>query len=366
MDFGPIGDRVEKLRRLMDGIDCPVLVLPVIEGSNWESLFYLSGFRGTSGAAVITPSETILVTDGRYIAQARCQSPFDLVEQEGGRLIETIGEVLKPLAPCRIGLEWERISHALFCSFEDLGFPSVDVSSFLPSLRRHKDKGEISLIREAADKASQAFLRALDGSGEGMTEREFAALLEFEIRRCGAEGGWGTHEFIVASGLRSALPHGRPTERAFRRGDWVTVDFGARYGGYLSDITRNFTVGPAHDWLLEIHGLVGRAHDLAASLLRPGLSCREVDGAARSVIEEGGYGRAFSHGLGHGLGLEVHEMPRLSPRSDDFLEVGDIVTVEPGVYIEGRGGIRVENDYVITEKGALCLSGSLESRLFEI
>ncbi len=366
MNFGPIGRRVEALRRLMTERGCFSFVLPVIEGANWESLYYLSGFRGTSGAAVVTSTETFLVTDGRYLAQARRQSPFEVLEQRGGRLPEALAALLRRLSPRNVGLEWDRVTHGTYLSFESLGYPLVDVSSLLPRLRRRKDETEIPLIRGAAERAALAFRRTLAKAGEGMTEREFAALLEFEIRSAGAEGGWGTSDFIVASGSRSALPHGRPTDRVFLRGDWVTVDFGARYGGYLSDITRNFTVGPADPWLLEIHGLVTCAHDRAAALLVPGVPCRDVDRAARSVIEEGGYGEAFPHGLGHGLGLEVHEAPRLSPRFDDILEVGDVVTVEPGIYVEGRGGVRLEDDYVITETGAICLTEKLEARLFEV
>ena len=364
-DF-PLADRVTRLRQLMAERSVEAFVLPVQEGANWESLYYLSGFRGSSGAAVITPGETFLVTDGRYRTQARGQSPFSLVEQEGSSLVLAVIGLLERLDTKRVGLEWERVTHDLFLAFDERGYAIEDVSSFLPRLRRRKDDEESSLIREAALKAGQAFLRTLEKTSEGMTEREFAALLEYEIRLCGAEGGWGTNEFIVASGQRSALPHGRATDRAFRRGDWFTVDFGARYGGYLSDITRNVSCGTPDGWLLEIHDLVRRAHDVAAELLAPGLPCREIDRAARSVIEAGGYGEHFSHGLGHGLGLEVHEAPRLSPRCDDCLCVGDVVTVEPGIYVEGRGGVRLENDYVITDGGSLCLTDRLESRLFEI
>lgn len=366
MNFDPIWRRVEALRHLMEALDCSAFVLPVVEGANWESLYYLSGFRGTSGAAVITPSEALLVTDGRYLAQARSQSPFDKVEQRGGQLLEAVGELLKKLNPSRVGLEWDRITHSAYGHFEALGRPLVDASSLLPRLRRRKDETELSLIRGAAERASTAFIQTLARTTEGMTEREFAALLEYEMRLAGAEGGWGTSDFIVASGSRSALPHGRPTDRAFLRGDWVTVDFGARYEGYLSDITRNFAVGFVDPWLLEIHDLVTYAHDEAASRLAPGLPCREIDEVARSIIAEGGYGEAFSHGLGHGLGLEVHEAPRLSPRSEDILEVGDVVTVEPGIYVEGRGGVRLEDDYVITEGGAVCLTEGLEARLFSV
>ena len=239
----------------------------------------------------------------------------------------------------------------------------MDASDVLPLLRRKKDAGEIALIRKAADCARDAYRKVLSRVREGMTELEFSAALEYEIRCCGAEGGWGDHGFIVASGPRSALPHGMATDKPLAKGDWVTVDYGARVEGYVSDITRNFAIGEPPSRVREIEDVLLRAHEAAAGAIRAGVSGREVDLVARKVIQDAGYGECFIHGLGHAIGLEVHESPRLSPISADILQEGDVVTVEPGIYIEGFGGMRIEDDYLVTASGAELLAEDFDRRL---
>ena len=189
-----------------------------------------------------------------------------------------------------------------------------------------------------------------------MTEIEFDIKLNEQIKLLGGEKGWAHDDFIVASGQRSAMCHAPATGKKFMDGDIVTVDYGAMFQGYMSDITRNFALNNLSDKAREINNILLDAHNQAVKALRPGVSGFDVDLTARKVIESAGYGQYFLHGLGHGLGLEVHESPRLSPTSKDILRAGDVVTIEPGIYIEGFGGLRIEDDYLITEDGCECLT----------
>ncbi|GAB1428117.1 Xaa-Pro peptidase family protein [Aminivibrio sp.] len=357
MDFSHIDARLARLREGMEREKIDVFFILVTERYNSESLAWLSGFRGSSGAAVVSRSEAWLVTDGRYLLQAKKESPFELVNQGSASLPEKTGEILRSRSWSAGGYEGDRLSVNLFSAVRPALPEWRDCSPLLPSLRRKKDPLEAEYIRRAGIIASDAYHEVLQSVREGMTEKEFNALLEYTLRRMGAEGGWKGSGFIVASGERSALPHGFPTERPFRRGDMVTVDFGATVEGYMSDLTRNFSLGPLSARGAEIEALLLEAHHQAARALRPGATGVEVDAVARKIITDGGWGKQFSHGLGHGLGLEVHEAPRLSPLSTDVLAEGDVVTVEPGIYLEGWGGMRIEDDYLITADGSVCLSG---------
>ena len=357
MNSSHISDRVSRLRLRMAEEGMDVIVLMVSERYNCESLAYISGFRGSSGAAVISAKEAFLVTDGRYALQARAQSPFQVILHDGSRLAARVEELLRNGNWAVAGFEAERLSVGLFRALEGCGAAWRDCSGFLPSLRRKKDGLEVSHIRRAGEIAWGAYEEVLGEVREGMSEMDLNALLEYSLRKRGAEGGWTGGGFIVASGERSALPHGMPTDRRFRRGDLVTVDFGATVEGYMSDLTRNFSLGPLSGRTLEMESVLLCAHRKAADLLRPGVECRAVDAAARCVIVDAGWGPNFPHGLGHGLGLEVHEAPRLSRTSEDVLMEGDVVTIEPGIYLEGWGGLRIEDDYLVTAEGGICLSG---------
>lgn len=352
-----IPGRVARLRERLRREGADVFVLVVTERYNSESMAYMSGFRGSSGALVVSEDRNYLLTDGRYALQARAESPFDIVIIDGGSLQDKTADILRQGRWKTAGFEAERLTVSLFSALEPAVPSWKDCSGLLPALRRRKDEGEAALIRKAADLAWHAYLEALETVREGMTEKEFNALLEYTLRKNGAEGGWKNNGFIVASGERSALPHGAPTGRAFRKGDIVTVDFGATVEGYMSDLTRNFSLGPLSPQGRDIQDTLLEAHLRAAEAIRPGAEGRAVDAVARDVITRRGWGKHFPHGLGHGLGLEVHEAPRLSPHSRDVLEEGDVVTVEPGIYIEGWGGMRIEDDYLVTAGGAVCLSG---------
>ncbi|MCF7935246.1 MAG: Xaa-Pro peptidase family protein [Synergistales bacterium] len=364
---GPIEERIAAARKALVTRGLDALFLLVREGANWESVYYLSGFRGSSSALVVTGEEALLITDGRYLAQAKEQSPCTVVDQGNRRLLAVVqGELLRRKSLQRIGYEAERLTCADFAQLPGEGVEWVDASDVVLELRRRKDPMELELLREAGRIAGEALAATLEDARPGMTERHFAALLEYNIVLAGAEGGWGGPSFIVASGPRGALPHGAPTERSLREGECVTVDFGARYKGYVSDITRNFCLGRIDPWAEEIHGLLREAQQRGMDAIAAGRKGSDVDQAARTFLDEAGYGPCFPHGLGHGLGLELHEGPRLSRAALGALRCNDVVTVEPGIYVEGRGGLRLEDDCVVTDQGCAVLSSSIPRELFVV
>ncbi|MBR1487166.1 MAG: aminopeptidase P family protein [Synergistaceae bacterium] len=335
-----------------------VFVLIVNERANSESCHYISGFRGSSAALIIDFNQEILITDGRYLTQSKEQSPFKIIIQSELSLHEYIARAVKNSDFKRVGYEAEKISHSEFLKFfapvNNLEW--IDASDLILKLRRTKDDYEISMIKKAAKIGREALGNVLKKTRAGMSEIEFDISLMQEIKLLGAEKGWAHDDFIVASGTRSAMCHAPATLKKFADGENVTVDYGAMVNGYMSDITRNFALGRADKKALEINEILLKAHNEAAKVLKPGISGREVDAVARKIISDSGYGENFLHGLGHGLGLEVHEAPRLSRTSNDILQVGDVVTIEPGIYIEGWGGLRIEDDYLITADGAECLT----------
>lgn len=364
---GHFEGRLVSLRRLMKSRGADAAVALVREGYNWETCFHLSGFRGSSCALVIFADAALLVTDGRYLEQASGQTDLTVVDQGRGSIMEALKKELSARPEISsLGFQARRVACDFYDGLKGLGRELIDLTSEFSSIRRKKDPEEARTIEEAAQIASAAFKDTLSSFLSGMTERVFAARMEYEMRLKGAEGGWGGQDFIVASGQRSALPHGRPEDKIIERAENVLVDFGARHKGYVSDITRSFSWGEPPQWVLDAHELLSEAQSEAASLLEPGRPTSEIDAAARKVIERAGFGDLFIHGLGHGIGLELHEPPNLSPRSDEVIAVGDVVTVEPGIYFPRKGGVRLEDDYYISPEKTLCLTTSLERKIFRI
>lgn len=352
-----INSRLEKLRANMADKDLDAFVLLVVERTNSENCHYISGFRGSSAALIITMSDATLITDGRYQTQAKSQSPFKIIIQSEISLPEYIVKSIDEGGFKRVGFEAGKISQAMYTKyFAPVKVEWHDASDMIMKLRRTKDFHETDLIRHAAKIGREAYAKTLELVEPGMSEVEFDVKLMEHIKLLGAEKGWSHDDFIVASGTRGSMCHAPATLKKFDTGEVVTVDYGAMTDGYMSDITRNFAVGYADDRAHEINSILLKAHRDAAKSLRPGISGREVDAIARKVIDDAGYGKYFLHGLGHGLGLEVHEAPRLSQTSNDILQAGDVVTIEPGIYIEGWGGLRIEDDYLITQDGHECLT----------
>jgi Xaa-Pro aminopeptidase len=319
---------------------------------------YLTGFTGSSGLLAIRAHDVILVTDFRYAAQApREAGTVARVEIDQlsiwDRLKRVLGE--RPLGrlafEAHVATVQERerldalVPHATWEATSDL----------VEKLRVVKDAGEVQAIRRAATLAQDALAETLPAVRAGASEFEIAALLESALRRRGSE--WHPFPTIVASGPRSALPHARTSERVVNPGDWLLLDFGAQVDGYCADLTRTVVVGARADARQrEIHGVVQQAQRRAIEQVRAGMPGRDADALARDVIAKAGFGDAFGHSLGHGLGLEVHEAPRLSPTAEQALPAGAVVTVEPGIYLHGWGGVRLEDDVHLDASGPELLS----------
>lgn len=310
---------------------------------------YLSGFTGTSGALLITTDESMLLTDFRYIDQANEQAPlFNIIKQERS-IYDDLVQLIKDHHLQNIGFEGHLVSYDSFLKLNRGRHDLISIGDEIEKIRQNKDDEEIRLIQKAADIVDEAYDYILTVVKSGMTEKEVKAYLESKMLHLGAEDT--SFDTIVASGARGALPHGVASDKVIEKGDMVTLDFGAYYKGYASDITRTFAVGQPSDKMIEIYNIVLNAQQTALDTIKPGMSGKEIDQVARQIIEEAGYGRYFGHSLGHGIGLDVHEQPMLSPRSQQSLELNQCVTLEPGIYVEGVGGVRIEDDVLITKNG---------------
>lgn len=314
---------------------------------------YLTGFTGSEGTVVIAGDNLHLLVDFRYVEQARQQSPDARIQMyRRDELWSRVADVLQAAGARKLGFEAEHVTYSRWRKLAESvpeGVEVVPVTGAVERARLVKDEGELAIIRRAMAITDQALQAVLPQVRPGVQEREVAVQLEFEMRRLGAEGT--AFDFIVASGPRSAMPHGVASDRVIERGDFVTFDIGARYQGYCADMTRTVVVGEADERQWAIYDLVLRAQEAALAAVRAGARAADVDAAARSVIADAGYGDAFGHGLGHGVGLDIHEAPALNPRSDDVLVEGMVVTIEPGVYLEGWGGVRIEDSVVVTASG---------------
>jgi Xaa-Pro aminopeptidase len=320
-----------------------------------KNIRYLTGFSGSDGALLVGAGKPQLLVDGRYTTQASRQAP--------GARVRLYREKASGIADALSASGFERVGFEPACVTVDLRgalrrkakkirwkpFPSE-----LGAIRAVKDVEEIKSICKAIRIATAALRSTLEWIRPGVCERDIAIELEYTMRRMGADAP--SFDTIIASGPNSALPHARPGTRKIRPADFVVVDFGAVWRGYHSDETCTFAVGRAGRKHEKIYAVVKEAHDRALEAVSPGVACRAVDAAARGVIEKAGYGSCFSHGTGHGVGLDVHEAPRLSTLSDAVLEEGMVITLEPGIYIPGFGGVRIEDTVLVGKGGARVLT----------
>ncbi len=348
----PRSDRQAALRRRVQALGLDGLL--VGSGAN---LRYLTGFTGSSGLLLLTAGRAVLITDFRYAIQAPEETAGAVeVAVEANNLWDRLRRLIESGPRCRLGFERERLTvrEAERLSKIDHAEP-VPTANLVETLRQVKDAGEVEAIRAAATLAQEALAEILPTVRVGETEQAVAARLELALRLRGSE--WHPFETIVAAGPRSALPHARPSNRPIGRGEWLLLDFGAQLEGYCSDLTRTVVVGaPADTRQREVYEVVRQAQRRAREELRPGMSGREGDALARDVIAAAGFGEHFRHSLGHGVGLEVHEAPRLARTAEDPVPAGVVVTVEPGIYLEGWGGVRLEDDIHLTARGPECLS----------
>ncbi|MFC4769137.1 M24 family metallopeptidase [Effusibacillus consociatus] len=351
-------ERLVKLRKQLAQQPCDGMLIVKPENRR-----YISGFTGSAGYLLITGKDAILITDFRYTEQAQEQAPHFEVVKHGSSAHETILAHLNRLGIKRLGFEKDYLTYAIYSTFQEKFAPIelVPLEGIVEKLRAVKDEHEIAIIRKAAEIADAAFSHITGFLKPGITELDVAVELEFFMRKLGAKSS--SFDIIVASGARSSLPHGVATDKVLEKGDFVKLDFGALYQGYCSDITRTVVLGEPSDKQREIYNIVAEAQLYALEHLKAGMTGKEADALAREIIKNKGYGDHFGHGLGHGIGLYIHEEPRLSSLSNDVLEPGMVVTVEPGIYVAGFGGVRIEDDVVITESGIEILTSSIKDLL---
>ncbi|HEY5974938.1 MAG TPA: Xaa-Pro peptidase family protein [Geobacteraceae bacterium] len=311
---------------------------------------YLAGFTGSDGALLVGHEGCWFLTDSRYTVQATAEAPHCQVREYRGK-VEGVAALVGEQGWRRVGFDAEQTTVALCNQLSEAlsGVELVPVGSELDHLRLVKDAAELELLDCCATIASDAFLTILPQIKAGAVERDLALELELAMRRAGAEEK--SFDFIVASGVRGALPHGKASDKRLAAGELVTFDFGACYQGYHSDETVTVAIGPVDSRQREVYGIVKESHDRALAAVRPGVTARELDDIARGFIDEHGFGQYFGHGLGHGVGLEVHEKPVVSFRGDQVLGEGMVFTIEPGIYIPDWGGVRIEDTVVVTATG---------------
>lgn len=325
-----------------------------------ENVGYLSGFTGTAGMLLITHETAYLLTDFRYVEQAKAQAPgFEVVQQNARGAAVDMAELLAKHGAKTVGFEGDYLTYDLFETFRkefDGRFALVTVTGLTETIRQVKDEQEVAAMRQAAVIADQAYEHILKFIQPGLTERQVALELEFVMKRAGASGL--AFDTIVASGVRSALPHGVASDKVIQSGDLVTMDFGAVYNGYRSDMTRTVMVGEPTDEQRKIYEIVLEAQKRGVAAARAGMTGKELDAVCRDYITEQGYGEQFGHSTGHGVGRYIHEGPSLSVRGDVLLRPGMVVTIEPGIYLPGWGGVRIEDMVLITADGCERLSQS--------
>ena len=351
------------LRRARLGERLQELEIEALLVTRTPNVRYLTGFTGSNGQVVVTPTSAVFFTDGRYTEQSRHEVPdVDRVTYTS-EFPKALAERFSSVAT--LGFEAHDVTVAAHGTYAAAleGVTLVPTERVVERARWVKDEEELGLLRAAQEATDQAFEEILDRAAIGMSERGLARALEDAMWRAGADGL--AFEPIVAFGEHAAEPHHEPGHRRLREGDVIKLDFGALVGGYHADMTRTIAFGPPSPELRKIHDVVRQAQEAGIDAMRAGVTGGEVDAAARSVIQDAGYGERFTHGLGHGVGLEIHEGPNLRREGSDVLPGGAVVTVEPGIYVPGLGGVRIEDSVETTEDGCRVL-GAATRELIEL
>jgi Xaa-Pro aminopeptidase len=342
-----VSSRADRATELLPGAGMDLLLV-----TNLVNVRYLTGYTGSNGIAVIGPETRVFLTDFRYVEQAaeEVDASFDRRRSQQD-LLEGLQDATPP-GELRLGFEEANVSVAQHRRLRELLPDRVELvptSGLVEGLRAVKQPEEVAAIRAAAALADEAFEQLASGRFAGQTERDLALRLEYEMRRRGAQRP--SFEPIVAAGPQGALPHATPRDVEVRAGDLVVIDWGAEFDGYCSDCTRTLAAAEPAGEARAVYQLVLEAQLAGVGAVAPEASARDVDSVAREIITAGGHGEQFGHGLGHGVGLEVHEAPRLAQRSEARLEAGNVVTVEPGIYLPGEFGVRIEDLVVVTADG---------------
>jgi len=333
--------RQQNLRMVLDerGLDGMLI-------TNLTNVRYISGFTGSAASCLITPEGQYFVTDGRYIEQSKTQvKGFERFIDMNSHLSQIKDNNLNPNG-FKLAFEGDHMSYALYENMISM-FPNTkweNSSMILEDLAAVKDDHELECIRTAVEVTDKVYEEILPMLRPGFTEKQVANTMVSKYREY-AEGE--AYSPIVATGPNGALPHAIPTDREFQNGDFIVIDAAAKYGGYHADMTRTPVVGKATEKHKEVYSIVKEAQQRGCDIAKAGVPCKEVDAATREYIGEMGYGKYYTHGTGHGLGLEIHTSPRFSPQSEQVLEVNNVMTIEPGIYLAGWGGVRIEDDIII-------------------
>lgn len=345
-----MNDRIMRLRAAMEQNGPDAVLLKSV-----TAIRYFSGFTSEDASVLVTKNRAVLFTDFRYTIQAKAQAGdcCEIVEVGGAAHNAEIEKVVKSEQVQKLGFEEDYVSFARYEAYKAFGAELVPFAKELSKLRIIKSADEIECLQKAQAMADAAFKELLTVVHAGMTERRVAAELEYICAKLGSEGP--SFETIVGSGPNGAMCHAVPGDRKLQEGDLVVLDFGCLYNGYHSDMTRTFAVGKVDPFAEEIYGIVREAQQRALDALKPGITGKELDAIARDYIKEKGYGDCFGHSLGHGFGLLIHEAPWASVAGDIVFEEGMTITVEPGIYIEDKFGVRIEDCCVVTKDGKLDL-----------
>lgn len=354
--------RINKVLEIMAKLQVDSVIIKDV-----TTIRYLTGFTGDSSLLYLDRQQGVLITDGRYTEQAKHEIKlFKVLEYtpvNGRSIWEAAAGLAQKAGSLVIGFDGACYSYNDYVTLQELVGETPLESIDLSAIRMIKDKKELDLLVKAASIADEAFIKLLDDIQPGRTERSLAGRLEYYMRALGSEKT--SFDTIVASGARSALPHGMASDKVVEIGDFITFDFGAVYQGYHSDMTRTLVLGMANSWHKEIYTIVEEAQLKGFKAAQAGMTGRELDAVVRKVITDCGYGDYYVHGTGHGVGLEIHEMPNINKRGETVLQTGMIFTIEPGIYIPGKGGVRIEDTVVLTEEGARALNG-VKKQLIEI
>lgn len=328
-----------------------------------ENYMYLSGFTGTSAFLIITQEHAVLLTDFRYVEQAAAQAPLFKIEKYQGNIISALNEVIKSQGIEKLGFEEGNVTFEKYNEFvTKLGIRKfIPLESAIEKLRAFKDQFELEVIKKAVKIADDAFTHILPYIKPGVTEIEIAAEMEYYMKKAGAISA--SFETIIASGLRSSMPHGVASDKKIEQGDSITLDFGAYYQHYCSDITRTVFLGQPKEEMKKIYNIVLEAQLKASEGAAAGLFGKDIDLIARDIIYKNGFEKNFGHGLGHSVGLEIHESPRFSPSEDAKIENGMVITVEPGIYVSGLGGVRIEDCILINDDKPVTLTQSTKEMI---
>ena len=346
-------NRIKKVRDIINEAEYDSLLI-----DSDVNRFYLTNFTGSAGRVLFTPENEYFITDFRYTEQAANQTDGFKIVELNKDVVESINDILQRDGTEKLGFEAKTVNYYQYGKYDEK-FKDIELIStedLIKDVRMIKEENEIEMIKKAIEISDKAYEHILDFIEVGMTEKEVALELEIFQKKLG--GSKNAFDFIVASGKRSSMPHGVASDKVIKENELITLDFGTFYKGYCSDMTRTFVLGKANQKQKEIYNKVLEAQLAVIDKIKAGMSGVEADKIARDIIEDAGYGDNFGHGLGHGIGVEVHEGPNVSYKSEDDLKENSIVTDEPGIYIKDWGGVRIEDDLLITKDGCEVLNSS--------